>query len=176
MKYTEIMFKSQGKTSIPHRIYYMSKEGLHIGGNPISSNFTWRNCQRVARGILRAWAQDLVAGHDSAQLCATLHQWAKDWTEDYGIKEDDPAIVGPSPPNALLSRLWESNIERKACFRQRFGKRDGTVMFYLSKEIIEAVGYCLKRIGVKPRIQWEVESLPHDVGIYHILLEGGKHQ
>jgi len=172
MKNTEVIFKSHLQSPIPYHTYSISKAGLHIGGNPISSNFTWRNCQRVARGIIRAWARDLVAGHDSAQLCAILHQWAKDWSSNNdGANTYNGELLRLKD---MLSSLIDIRLEHKAYFRQTYGSRDGSVIFHLSREIVDAVGYCLNRMALKPRVQLEIESLPNGVEIYRMLLEGSK--
>jgi len=148
---TEVIFKSQIQPPIPYRIYYISKEGIHLSGTPIRDRFPWENAQKVARRILRAWARDLVARHDAAQLGAILSQWAKDWTTKDGVAEVDPSIIEPSPAKHLLSRLRNNTIERRAYFAQRYGRRDDSVIFHLSEEMIEAVGYCLIKIIIKPQ-------------------------
>lgn len=175
MKNTEVIFNSQTQPPIPCRIYQISKDGIHTGGSPINGRFPWRNARSVARGILRAWARDLIEKHDAVQLCAILGQWMKDWqsTNDRAGTNTDNLEL-PRLEN-ILSSLIDGRLQRKAYFRQVYDSRDGSVMSHLSEEMLEAISHCLKKTGVKPRIHWEVESLPNDVGIYRILLKGGKH-
>ena len=173
MEVAEVLFKSYLQPPIPYRTYCISKDGVYIGGSPIKGKFPWRSAQGILRGILRAWARDLVEGHDTIQIGAILHRWAKDWTGGNDINGANPAITETSKLERLLSWLREKNADHKVYFRQHYNERDASIMHHLSKEMVEAVSYCLKRISMKPKIQWEVESLPNCVGIYRILLEGG---
>ncbi len=147
----ELRKKLTPQNLINYRVYYIGKDGIQVGGNPISGRFQWGNIHELARGILRAWARDLVEGHDTIQIGAILHRWAKDWAAEDDIAETYTAITKPSPPERLLSWLKDKHLERKAFFRQHNNERDGTVMFNLSEEMIEAVGYCLKKVIIKPQ-------------------------
>ncbi len=152
MKEAKVIFKSPKQPPIPYRIYSISKEGIHLGGSPIGGRFPWRNAQSVARGIIRAWARDLVSRHDEAQLSAILQRWAKDWLAEHIPVETNPAVVEPPPPQQLLGWLRDKSMERKSFFENQDNNRDGTVMFKLSEEMIEAVAYGIKKITTKPQI------------------------
>ena len=176
MKNTEVLFKSQSRSPIQCRIYYISKNGIGIGGSSIKGSFPWRSGQGVVRAILQSWARDVINKYDAVEVSAILSQWANKWAVNHDVTEiQTNNIVEPPSPKHCLSCLINNSIERKEYFRREHGSTDGPVMFYLSEEMIKAISHCLRKIGMKPRIQWEVESLPNDVGIYHILLEGGKY-
>ncbi len=174
MEETEIIFKSQTQPRIPYRIYQISKDGIYLSGSPITGKFPWGNAQSVAGGIIRAWARDLVAKHDAEEISAILRRWAKDWTGGNDTNGANPAITEISKLERLLSWLREKNANHKVYFRQHYNERDALIMHHLSKEMVKAVSYYLKRVGVKLKIQWEIQSLPNDMGIYRILFEGGK--
>lgn len=167
MKNTEVVFKSQTQHTIPYRIYGISKDGIHLGGSPIESKFPWRIAGKVVRRALRAWARDLVERHDASQLTAILHRWARDWSSNNN--------GGLPPLENILSLLIDRRIKHKAYFKQIYGARDGSVISHLSEEMTKAIGYYLKIIGVRPMIQWKVDSLLSCARIYQILLEGGDH-
>jgi len=171
MEKPDVVFKLKSQASMPYRVYYMSKDGIQLGGTSIEGKFPWKSSQKVARRILRAWARDLVSGHDEAQLSAILQKWAKDWIGHTG---DGPFVDKPSIPKYIINQLREKTNERKALFTKQNNERDASIMFHLSEEMIKAVNYCLMREGIRLRIRWEVESLPNGAGIYRILLEGGK--
>lgn len=160
---------------IDYRVYYIGKDGIRVDGTPIESKFPWRIAGRVVRGVLRAWAGDLVAGHDAPQLTAILHRWSKQWLWENDVNSAYPAVANFSTLECLLSWLREQNYNRKVYFQRHNNDKDASTMYYLSEEMLAAVSYCLKRMGMKPKIQWIIESLPNDAGIYRILLEGGDH-
>ncbi len=174
MENTETIVKVQSQASIPCRIYQISRDGIQLGGSPINGRFPWGNAHGVAKELIRAWARDLVAGHDAAELGAILLQWLGDWSFGKNITEIDPPVDELAPLDTLLNCLGDKSIDRKSCFGQQYDNHDAVMMFHLSNAMIEAIGYCLKKMGAKLRIQWEIEFLPNDTGIYRILLEGGK--
>lgn len=164
---TKVIFKTQTQPPISYRIYSISKDGIHLGGSSIDGRFPWRNAQSVVRGIIRTWAQDLVTKHDAAQLTTILQRWTRDWSSNNN--------GGLPPLENILSSLIDNRIKHKAYFGQIYGARDGSVISHLSEEMTKAIGYYLKIIGVRPMIQWKVDSLLNCARIYRILLEGGDH-
>ncbi len=163
MKNVKVIFKSQTQPQIPYRIYQISKDGIRLGGTVINGKFPWRSAQKDMRMILRAWARDMVADHDAEEISAILHQWTKDWAAEDDIAETYTAITKPSPPERLLSWLKDKHLERKAFFKQHNNERDGTVMFNLSEEMIEAVGYYLKKVIIKP------QTVGHRFSLYRVM-------
>lgn len=158
MEETEVIFKSQTRPRIPYRIYQISKDGIYLGGNFIKGRFPWRNAQSVARGIIRAWARDLVVGHNTTQLATIFHRWARDWSSDNDGADTNNGEVPPL--ENILSSLIDRRLEHKAYFRQAYDSRDGSVLSHLSEEMIKAVGYCLKRISMKPGTEWMFQEPP----------------
>lgn len=177
MKDIEVLFKSQTQLPVPYRTYSINMNGIRLGGTPINNRFPWRNAQRVVRSILQAWARDIINRYDAAEVSAILSQWANKWVANYDVTEiqTDNTVEHPSP-KYCLSFLLNNSIKRKEYFKREHGSTDGPIMSSLSEEMIKAISHSLSKIGVKPRIQWEVESLPSDFGVYHILLEGGKYR
>ena len=152
MKNAEVLFKSQTQPPIPYRTYCIDKDGIYLGGTPISGRFPWENARKVAQGILRAWARDLVTGHDAPQLTTILHRWGRDWSPN---SDGADTNNGKLPPlENILSLLIDGRFKHKAYFRKTYGNRDGSVICRLSEEMLRAVGYCLKRTSMKPRTEW----------------------
>ena len=163
------------KEPCDYRVYCVSEEGLHIGGVPIHGDFPWTIARGVVRGILQSWARQMFVRQDGVGLCNVLGRWARDWSSKRGNIEVGALSPEPFLMEKTLRWLKDTSIERKAYFAQRYGGRDGSVMLHLSNEMIEAVRYCLKQFGVRPRLRWEVQSSPDAAEVYHTLFQGGKH-
>ena len=168
----ELQQKLTPQNLMNYRVYYIGKDGLHLGGKPISGKFRWRTASKELRGILHAWARDLVAKYDAVEVGAILSQWARDWATEAGITKVGSPVVDPYPPEYILGCLGESSIERRAYFLKRYGVRDGTTLFHFSTEMLKAVRHAFRHIGVKPRIIWEVSEGGDEV--YKILIRGGQ--
>lgn len=170
----ELQQKSTPQNSMNHRVYYIGRGGICLGGSPISGRFPWRNAESVVRRILRAWARDIVARHDTTQLATILHQWARDWSSNNDDADTNNGEL--LPLENILSSLIDKRLEHKAHLRQIYGSRGGSVMSHLSEEMIEAVGYSLIQVGKNRATKWVVDSLDDDGGIYRIILRGGERE
>ena len=149
MKNTEIIFKSQTQPPIPYRTYCISRDGIHLSGNPINGRFPWKMMRETARDIIRAWARDLVAEHDTTQLATIFHRWARDWSLDNDDADTNNSEVPPL--ENIMSSLIDRRLRHKAYLRQTYGSRDGSVISQLSQEMIQAISYCLKKVIIKPQ-------------------------
>ena len=160
MKKNEVVFKSKSQAPMPYRVYYIGKDGIKVSGTPLDGKFPWKASQSIARRILRAWAGDLVVRYDTAQIGAFLKQWGKDWSGTNDISGGDTSATKPSALKRLIGWLRDQVLNRKVYFRQHYNKRDTSIMYHLSQEMVEAISYNLEKIIKKPLTEWNFSNEP----------------
>ena len=103
-----------------------------------------------------------------------LHKPLREWVKSQDTTPAEVALKELLPYVTIqsLSHLVKTQFAAlKASCQEGWGRQKGALVFLIFVTIVEA----LRRKSSSLAIQWEVESLANDAGIYRFLLDGGKH-
>jgi hypothetical protein len=105
-----------------------------------------------------------------------FREFAEAWVAEhaYELKVILEEYIPDFKPEALRKCLEEAKHGMKLSCEQKHGKRDGAVVFSMMWDFLRAIAIKLKKSVENGVIQWEIESLPNNGGVYRILLEGGR--